>query len=259
MGINSLENEDLKTKYKSLAILSENIKVSVKALAVILGMTENEVEDFMVKLEKKSLITKHYNIERKTYEYEINDLIMSHLKHIPNQDDLKRLHAQLISRYLTKCANNLVNLPNDGYIAYFIGYHIQKTDNLDGMWELFGLYTNLEFIGHKIRLAGPSDTIEDLKKYSDNIIKVCIYFRFFWSKYNEYIKRLLFQYSKNSDEFVGTIGKFISNYGHDLHYYPHTDILQSIMQYEPSGNLFEKASSLAKKDHNLDHVYFHFL
>lgn len=58
---------------------------------------------------------------------------------------------------------------------------------------------------------------------------------------------------------MGIIGKFISNYGHDLHYYPYTNILQSVMQYKPNGILFDKASSLAKKDHNLDHVYFQFL
>lgn len=174
MGINSLENDDMKVKYKSLAILPENIKVSDKALAVILNMTEDQVNDFMKKLEKKSLITKHYNVDRGTYEYEINDLIMSHLKHIHSQDDFKRLHAQLITRYLMKCPDNsLVNLPDDGYIAYYIGYHISKTDNLDEMWKHFGLlYTNLEFIGNKIRLAGPFDTIEDLKKYSDYIYKV---------------------------------------------------------------------------------------
>lgn len=177
MCITSLESERLVTAYKSLAVLPENVKVSALAMGVILNMSSTEVEDMMMKLKNKSLIIEHYNVDRTTYEYEVHDLILSHLKNFYDEDKISSLHSDLLKRYIKiNSADNLVNLPDDGYIANYIGYHISMTNNVDNMWNLFAtLYTNLEFIGNKIRLAGPCDTIDDLNNYGKYIFTVsCI-------------------------------------------------------------------------------------
>ncbi|XP_077282945.1 uncharacterized protein LOC143908959 [Arctopsyche grandis] len=236
MCITSLESERLVTAYKSLAVLPENIKVSAQAMGVILDMSEKtEVEDMMTKLKNKSLIIEHYNVDRKTYEYEVHDLILAHLKNFYDEDKISSLHCDLLKRYLEQNSNNLVNLPDDGYIANYIGYHISMTNNVDNMWDLFAtLYTNLEFIGNKIRLAGPCDTIDDL---------------------NNYCKYIFTNASEGNTDFITKLGKFISSYGHDLHRYPSTDIIQSILQYESGGELYEMASNLVKEEHNKQHLY----
>lgn len=178
MCINSLSDLKIIKTYKSLAVLRNNVKVSTKALSIIMDVPESETETLMKQFKNKSLAIEHFSVELKSYQYEIHDLIMSYLKSIHNEEEMKRLHSSLILRYKDACLDkSLAHLPDDGYIAYYIGYHLLNSQNMDNMWDQFySLYSDIVFIGNKIRLAGPTDVRQDLSQYSDKIIKVSLFY-----------------------------------------------------------------------------------
>lgn len=174
MCINSLSDPKIILTYKSLAVLHNNVKVSTKALSIIMDVPETQTETLMKQFKNKSLAIEHFSVELKSYQYEIHDLIMSYLKSIHSEEEMKRLHSSLILRYKDACLDkSLTHLPDDGYIPYYIGYHLLNSQNVDNMWDQFySLYSDIVFIGNKIRLAGPTDVRQDLSQYSDKIIKV---------------------------------------------------------------------------------------
>lgn len=166
--INSL-NDTVRPLYKRLKILPDNVQVSAKVLSKLWNRDATEVKAIMRQLLSKSLINQVYDKDQKNYTYEIHDLIMNYLRSTVDED-AKKIHAEFLNSYNYSSTKAPVEIDDDGYIAYFIGYHIKHTENLYSMWNLFNkLFLNLKFLGNKVRLTGSADVMSDLQKYESYI------------------------------------------------------------------------------------------
>ncbi|XP_072932830.1 uncharacterized protein Dark isoform X2 [Epargyreus clarus] len=233
--INSLP-PDILPLFKMLTVLPENAKFSAPVLNKLWGKDVSEVDSIMKQLTRKSLIISIYDQEQRNYIYEIHDLIMGCLKNSCSEEELKKLHCNLLKNYGYDVINAPVEIEDDGYIAFYIGYHILRTKNQRNMWSLFGrLFLDLRFLGNKVRLTGPGDVISDLQKY------------------NSYIAE------HNQETLLLSIIKYLSTHGADLYKYPYTDIIQSILQHENKGILYNKACEVAQERCAKNELYFEFL
>lgn len=169
--INSLKPNILPL-FKMLTVLPDNAKVSAKVLSKLWNKEVNEVETIMKQLRSKSLIIEFYDHYQKNYIYEIHDLIMNYLRTCCNEEELKKLHGDLLKSYNYDNLDKVpVEIVDDGYIAFYIGHHILNTKNLNNKWKLFNkLFLDLTFLGNKVRLTGPADVILDLQKYENRIV-----------------------------------------------------------------------------------------
>lgn len=170
MCINAL-NDNIRPLYKKLAILPDNVKVSANVLSKLWNKNVEEVNSIMRQLRNKSLIIANYDREMRNYMYEVHDLIMNYLRTCLNDDDKIKLHDSFLNSYNYTKNNAPVEIVDDGYMAYYVGYHILNTQNYNGKWSLFKkLFLDLKFLGNKVRLTGPADVILDLKKYESYIV-----------------------------------------------------------------------------------------
>lgn len=132
-----------------------------------------EVEDIMKDFVRKSMAVEEYDSIKKTYYYSIHDLQLDYLKYqlVTDSKSEKELHQRLLERYEDVCNTQYHKLPDDGYIYFYLGYHIYKS----GSHHLFPtVYLDLQFVGEKIRVTGPADLLVDIKKYLDFIVcEVC--------------------------------------------------------------------------------------
>ncbi|XP_026496270.2 uncharacterized protein LOC113400814 [Vanessa tameamea] len=235
--INSLKPNILPL-FKMLTILPDNVKLSAKVFSKLWNKPVLEVNSIIKQLRSKSLIIEFYDKDQVDYSYEIHDLIMGYLRSSSNDDDVKKLHEDFLKSYSYDSINNApVEIEDDGYIAFYIGYHLANTKNLNNKWTLFNrLYLDLKFLGNKARLTGPADVILDLQKYESHIA------------HDELDKSLLF-----------SIKEYLSTYGIDLYRYPCTDIIQNILQNESKGILYTKAWQIAQERCTNNELYFEFM
>lgn len=170
--INSLDDNILPL-FKKLAVLPDNVKISAKVLSHLWNKEITEVESILKKLRSKSLIIETYDREHKNYLYEIQEIIMNYLRSTTNDEDTRKLHSDFLNSYHYDNINTTsAEILDDGYIAYYIGYHILNTKNLNQKWALFNkLFLDLKFLGNKVRLTGPDDVMIDLQKYESYIAK----------------------------------------------------------------------------------------
>ncbi|XP_049872371.1 uncharacterized protein LOC126371179 [Pectinophora gossypiella] len=224
--------------FKMLTVLPDNAKISAKVLSKLWNKEVNEVESIMKQLRSKSLIIEIYDHDQRNYFYEIHDLIMSCLRTCSSDEEVKKLHGEFLKSYNYDNVNKPpVDIVDDGYIAFYIGYHILNTKNLNNKWQLFNkLFLDLKFLGNKVRLTGPADVILDLQKYENYIAD------------DDFDKELLYN-----------VKSYLSTHGIDLYRYPCTDIVQSILQHEVKGNLYTKALQVATEKCAKNELYFEFL
>lgn len=167
--INAL-NDNILQLFKKLAILPDNVKVSAKVLSKLWNREIPEVNSIMKQLKAKSLVIETYDREQRNYLYEVHDIIMSYLRTCLSEDEKHKIHDLFLNSYDYTRNNAPVEILDDGYIAFFVGYHILNTRNLNDKWSLFKkLFLNLKFLGNKVRLTGSADVILDLRKYESNI------------------------------------------------------------------------------------------
>lgn len=57
---------------------------------------------------------------------------------------------------------NIVNVPDDGYFYYYIGYHIKEAERLEVFPKIF---LDFGFLEQKLRATGLPNTIGDLRLY----------------------------------------------------------------------------------------------
>lgn len=173
-----------------------------QVLCVLWNLKKTEVEDIMLELMHKSLVVRIWNQPLNSYVYSVHDLLLSHLKKIKSNQELKvqysycivynynnfiiivslfmilinlnvykcfqGLHRKLIESYRTYCGGNFTKLPkNDNYIFLYFGYHLKNADLLEEfpLWFL-----NLKFLESKICANGPADLLADFSKYRKYII-----------------------------------------------------------------------------------------
>ncbi|CAK1555184.1 unnamed protein product [Leptosia nina] len=236
MCINSLKS-DILPLFKMLTILPDNAKVTARVLSKLWNKDVTNVESIMKQLRSKSLIIECYDQEKRNYIYEIHDLIMNYLRTIRNEDEVRKIHCDFLKNYKYDTNNAPVEIEDDGYIAYYIGYHLYHTQNLNNRWSLFEkIFLDLKFLGNKVRLTGPADVILDLQKYENYIVLV------------ELDRELLYN-----------IKSYLSTHGTDLYRYPSTDIIQSVLQHESKGVLYTKAFEISQRRCALNELYFDFL
>ena len=114
----------------------------------------------------KSLIAQHVEEQSYTVLYGIHDLLLDYLKSELSPEYQKLAHRKLIDAYLNNCQMDYGALPNDNYIFWFLGYHLYKAEYTHLFPEI---YLNLDFISAKLRATGPSDLLNDFRKYEDYI------------------------------------------------------------------------------------------
>ncbi|XP_047518142.1 apoptotic protease-activating factor 1 isoform X2 [Pieris napi] len=235
MCINSLK-PDILPLFKMLTILPDGAKFSAKVLSKLWNKEISKVETIMKQLRSKSLIIEFYDQELRNYIYEIHDLIMNYLKTTLTDDEVRKLHCDLLKNYNYDANNVPVDIEDDGYIAFYIGYHLYNTKNLNLQSLFEKLFLDLKFLGNKVRLTGPADVILDLQKYENYIV------------HDELDRELLYN-----------IKAYLSTHGTDLYRYPSTDIIQSVLQHESKGALYTKAWDIAQHRCALNELYFEFL
>lgn len=146
-----------------------------------------EVEDIMKDFVRKSMAVEEYDSTRKTYVYSVHDLQLDYLKYqlLSDSRNEVELHQRLLARYEEVCNQEYHKLPDDGYIYFYLGYHIYKS----GEHHLFPkVYLDLQYIGEKIRVTGPADLLVDIKKYFDFIVsdvmgKLLVFYEYSLKRY----------------------------------------------------------------------------
>ena len=124
------------------------------------------MEERISLLVSKSLIAQHVQEQSYAVLYGIHDLLLDYLKSQITPEEQRLVHRKLIDAYIDKCQNNFGALPNDNYIFWFLGYHLYKAEYT----QLFQqIYLNLQFVSAKLRATGPSDLLNDFRKYEDYI------------------------------------------------------------------------------------------
>ena len=126
------------------------------------------MEERISLLVANSLVAQHVQEQSSTciVLYGIHDLLLDYLKSRMGADEQRDAHRKLINSYFAECKNNYGALPDDNYIFWFLGYHLYKAEYT----ELFPrVYLNLSFISAKLRATGPSDLLNDFRKYKDYI------------------------------------------------------------------------------------------
>lgn len=236
MCINSLKGEILPL-FRKLAVLPDNVKVSAKVIRVLWSEDIHTVEKIMQQLRSKSLVNETYVPEQKNYVYDIHDLIMNYLRQSHTSTELTKLHTVFLKNYGFDDVCDLpVELPDDKYIAFYIGYHLDQSKCHNSVLIFNKLFLNLKFLGNKVRLTGAADVMMDLEKYGGAICK------------HEVDKELILQ-----------IKNYLNKHGNDLYRYPATDIIQSILQYEKGGALYQRAYEDAQDGCRKRQLYFEFL
>ncbi|XP_020280211.1 apoptotic protease-activating factor 1-like isoform X3 [Pseudomyrmex gracilis] len=152
---------DLKTYYKSLAVFSEDVNITPMTLEILWNEKRGKVEDLMLELCHKSLVVRKWNNNLRIYIYGVHDLLLYHLRKVLTQDDLMKMHKDLIEKYCNHCKNDFSKLPDDNYIFAYIGYHLEQAK----LYDKFQIYFDFDFIQAKIMHSGLNDLLLDLKKY----------------------------------------------------------------------------------------------
>ncbi|XP_041979791.1 uncharacterized protein LOC121733566 [Aricia agestis] len=236
--INSLK-PDILPLFKMLAVFPDDVKVPAKVVSKLWNVDIPKVESIMRQLKSKSLITQTYDYEQKKYLYEIHYLIMNYLRTSTSDETMKKLHLDLLKSYNYTNDNDIpVEIQDDGYIAFYVGYHLLHTKDLNNAWRMFSkLFLNLKFIGNKVRLTGIADVNLDLQNYEEKIVKN-----------NNHDRDLLY-----------SLRCYLNRFGYDLHRFPYTDIIQSILQNERPGILYTAAMNVAQERCAKNELYFEFL
>ncbi|XP_067209405.1 apoptotic protease-activating factor 1 isoform X2 [Linepithema humile] len=157
---------DLKERYKSLAIFSEDVNITPKTLEILWGQDIFQVEELMLDLCHKSLAAKKWNKDLRSYIYGVHDLLLCHLRKKLTPDELTKMHRSIVEKYRKCCDNNFSKLPDDNYIYSYIGYHLEQSKYFSQFPQL---YFDFDFIQAKIMHVGLSDLLLDLKKYREYI------------------------------------------------------------------------------------------
>lgn len=142
--------------------------------------TPYEMEERISLLVANSLVAQYVQEQWSTciLLYGIHDLLLDYLKSHMSAEEQRNAHRKLIDAYLNECKSNFNDLPDDNYIFWFLGYHLYKAEYT----ELFPkIYLNLSFISAKLRATGPSDLLNDFRKYKNyitksvsTVVRVCI-------------------------------------------------------------------------------------
>lgn len=107
---------------------------------------------------------------------------------------------------------NLLQLPNDNYFHYYIGYHLKGAGT--AYHPLYKqLYNDFGFLEQKLRYSGLSNTLGDFKLYGDQICDRSVFddLTEFLAYIEEYLSisedTCLLQYALSKDRYIGALAR----------------------------------------------------
>lgn len=177
----SLSIEDLpeekKDLYLDFALFPAGVGLPSTVFITLWKKQRYEVEDIMKFFARKSLVIEEHDSNKSVYIYSVHDLLLDYLKSQLTPEEEQSRHAKLVYQYLDTCAGDWHRLPDDGYIYFYLCYHLYKA-KLTEQFEK--AYLSLLFLGEKLRVTGPADLLVDVRKYNDFIVGgvgfICITF-----------------------------------------------------------------------------------
>jgi len=220
---------DTRQYFNDFVIFLDDVNIPSAVLEVLWGTSKYETEERIAMLISKSLIAQHVEEQSYTVLYGIHDLLLDYLKSELSPEYQKLAHRKLIDAYLNNCQMDYGALPNDNYIFWFLGYHLYKAEYTHLFSEI---YLNLDFISAKLRATGPSDLLNDFRKYED------------------YIRGGSEENLPRMEDYT----RFIRTSGHLLIQCPQLDIIQLGLLQPKSSHVYTDALSIAKKTEN--QIYF---
>lgn len=225
-------HDGIKCYYQDFALFVEDVNIKPEVLATLWSRNKYEAEDIMCEFVKKSLAVSKWNEFLNCYVYGIHDLLLHYLRHQLSDEEKKELHKKLLDSYKSVSGGKLSNLPNDNYIYFYIGHHLNEAQ----MWSEFPeLYLDLEFVGAKLKATGPGDLLVDYKKYH----------------------RLITRDDKELVAVLQDCEQFVQLRGVDVHKYQDLDVVQCALQEDRNSHVYKKALKIAKE--RPDTLYMEFL
>lgn len=165
--------------YQRMVVFPQNVFVPISVLARYWQMNAGETEQLVNRLYRCSLLTVEYH-KNPTQESEdttafvsMHYIYSSYLKKLYGDDELQDMHWSICKSYdidtvlQRRREPELFDLPDDGYVHYYIGYHLARS----GHTELFPeLFLDFGFLEQKLRHTGLPNTCGDLEEYRTSIV-----------------------------------------------------------------------------------------
>ncbi|XP_046440097.1 apoptotic protease-activating factor 1-like isoform X2 [Daphnia pulex] len=217
-------DEDTRHSLKDFVIFLDDVNIPAPVLQILWKCSRYEMEERISLLVANSLVAQHFQEHSSNciVLYGIHDLLLDYLKSHMSAEEQRNAHRKLVDSYFAECKDNFGELPDDNYIFWFLGYHLYKAEYT----EFFPrVYLNLSFVSAKLRATGPSDLLNDFRKYKD------------------YISEISGRNSQRVEDYM----HFIRTCGHIVVHCRHLDIVQLALQQPKNSSVYNDALELAKK------------
>lgn len=216
-------DQETRRSLNDFVIFLDDVNIPAPVLQVLWNCSRYEMEERISLLVANSLVAQHFQEQSSNCVvlYGIHDLLLDYLKSHLTAEEQRDAHRKLIDSYFAECNHYFGALPDDNYILWFLGYHLYKAEYT----ELFPqIYLNLPFISAKLRATGPSDLLNDFRKYKDYISEA----------------------SGRNSQRVEDYTHFIRTCGHIVVQCHHLDINQLALQQPKNSCVYNDALEMAK-------------
>lgn len=192
--------------YQRLVVFPKNMFVPTSALARYWKVSQEDAEALVDRLYRFSLLSIDYRSgranEESTAYVSMHYIYASYLQKLYDEREFTEMHLDLCRSYtidtvlLRRTEPELFDLPDDGYIYYYIGYHLQRS----GQRHLFPqLYLDFGFLEQKLRYTGLPNTHGDLEEYRADIVGNSAERRQLWNELLEFLPTIEEMVHENKD------------------------------------------------------------
>lgn len=164
--------------YQRMVVFPTNVYVPISVLARYWKKTEEDARELVIRLYRFSFLTidtrKTSSQEESTDYVSMHYIYSSYLRKLYREKDLLQMHLDICHSYeieivlSRRTEPELFDLPDDGYMHYYIGYHLQKSHQTHLFKEL---YFDFGFLEQKLRYTGLTNTHGDLEAYRAEIVE----------------------------------------------------------------------------------------
>lgn len=166
--------------YQRMVVFPTNVFVPISVLVRYWKMNYEDTEELVYRLYRYSLLSVDYRTdssrpaeETTTTYVSMHYNYWSFLKKLYDQQKLRQMHLDLCKCYeidtvlQRRTEPELLDLPDDWYVHYYIGYHLKES----GQKHLFPeFYFDFGFLEQKLRYTGLPNTRGDLEEYHSYIV-----------------------------------------------------------------------------------------